>query len=449
MSQQIRVGFCRKDLTPEGSVALGGFGDAARRMSVGVLDPVYGTCIAITDAEGETVLLYSADLIHATEEMTSKLRESVSKVTGIPQDHIMVSSTHSHSSPAVGNPELESIQWYYNLYVTLMTEAARGALADRAPAEIYVGDAYTEKLNFVRHYRMENGTYGGDNFGRWVSPIVDHASPADNQIQLIKFARETKKNIVVMNWQAHAKSSATASSVFGKAHRNHISADYIGYARKHFEEMTGTEVIFFLGAAGNLNVDTRIPAEMPSIFPDELGKCLADFAVKGMEGMRKVNGGKVTTRQRIVTMPIDHSEDHKVEECKEIWKLWAVDIAECHKVAREHGYNSAFTVRDVIGRSKMGESHSIEIDTVAVGDIAFATAPYEMFCANGMFLKENSPFEKTIVMSCCNGANSYIPSDFAFTHGCYEVDSRQYPRGAAEMVIDNHLEMLKDQKENG
>ena len=46
---QIKVGFCRKDLTPEGSIALGGYGDDPKRMSEGVLDHIFGTCIAITD----------------------------------------------------------------------------------------------------------------------------------------------------------------------------------------------------------------------------------------------------------------------------------------------------------------------------------------------------------------------------------------------------------------
>jgi hypothetical protein len=380
--------------------------------------------------------------------MTRRLRASASKATGVPEDHIMLASTHTHAGPAISYPQLECIQRFYNFFEVLMTEAAVGAMADRAPAEIYIGDAYTHGLNFVRHYRLENGTYAGDNFGRWVSPIADHASLADTQIQLIKFAREAKKDIVVMNWQAHAKMSSTASSVFGRAHRKHLSADYVGYARKHLEEMTGASVIYFTGGAGNLNPDSRIKEETPTIFPDEYGKQLADFAVKGLVGMRRVSGGKVSTRQRIITAMIDHSEDHKVAECQEIWDIWPQDTEACQKLARERGYNSAFATRDVIARSKMGESRTMEIDTVAVGDIAFATAPYEMFCDNAKYIKENSPFEKTIVISCSNGANSYLASDFAFTHGGYEVDSRKFVRGTAEMIVQNHVQMLREQKEN-
>lgn len=444
MAEKILAGFCRKDMTPEGSTALGGFGDDPRRMSVGVLDPIFGTCIALTGTNEETVLLYSFDLLHANEEMTRRLRASASKATGVPEDHIMLSSTHTHSGPGISSPELPSIQRFYDLFEVLMTQAAVGAMADRAPADIYIGDAYTEGLNFVRHYKMENGTYGGDNFGRWISPIVGHASEVDNQIQLVKFQREAKKDIVIMNWQAHPKMSGTAASVFGQAHRKHLSADFVGYTRKHLEEMSGNLVIYFTGGAGNVNVDTRIPEEMPSIFPDELGKALADTALKGLEGMRKVQGGPVATRQRTVSAQIDHSDDHLVEIAQEVWAIWPEDPKEALRVAREKGFNSAYAARDVIGRSKMVGSRSMELDTVKVGDIAFATAPYEMFCVNGQYIKENSPFEKTIVMSCANGANSYLASEFAFQHGGYEVDSRKFPKGTAEQMVENHVEMLKE-----
>lgn len=447
MNTQIKAGFCRKDLTPEGSIALGGYGDDPKRMSEGVLDHIFGTCIAITDPEDNTALLFSADLLHANEIMTARLRASASKATGVPEDHIMVSSTHTHAGPGISSPQLPCIQRFYDLYEVLMTEAAVGAMADRAPADIYLGDAYTENLNFVRHYRMNDGTCAGDNFGSWKSGIAGHASPVDNQIQLIRFVREEKTDIVIMNWQAHAKMSSTAETGFGQKYRRWLSADYIGYARDAFEKLTGTQMIFFTGGAGNVNIRSRIPEEMPSELPNEVGEALAKAALPGLENMRKVQGGKLTTRQRIISVEIDHSDDHLVEKAQEVWDLWAADPELCKKVAREKGFNSAYTCRDIIGRSKMQGSRDFEINTVAIGDIAFATAPYEMFCVNAQYIKENSPFEKTIILSCCNGANSYLASEFAFQHGGYEVDSRKFPKGTAEMVVENHVQMLKEQKE--
>lgn len=57
-----------------------------------------------------------------------------------------------------------------------------------------------------------------------------------------------------------------------------------------------------------------------------------------------------------------------------------------------------------------------------------------------------SPYAMTIILTCANGYNNYLPSDFAFTHGGYEVDSRKFPQGSAEQLADTFLEMLREQK---
>ena len=50
----LSIGYARVDLTPAESVALCGYGDDTQRISEGMLDPVTGTCIAISDKNNET-----------------------------------------------------------------------------------------------------------------------------------------------------------------------------------------------------------------------------------------------------------------------------------------------------------------------------------------------------------------------------------------------------------
>lgn len=63
--QLLSIGYARVDLTPEESVALCGYGDDAQRISEGVLDPITGTCLAMTDEQADTILLYTLDLLAA------------------------------------------------------------------------------------------------------------------------------------------------------------------------------------------------------------------------------------------------------------------------------------------------------------------------------------------------------------------------------------------------
>ena len=449
MEKQLLAGFCRKDITPEGTIEMGGFGDDLRRLSEGVLDPICGTCVAITDEAGETVLFFGVDFIHATTKMTRELRERVSKRTGVPEDHIMLSATHTHSGPAVSHMELDRMRHYYDLTEILLTEAAVGALANQAPARLEVGRGNTEKLNFVRHYKLTDGTYGGDNFGNFENnPIVDHASEADTEMQLIRFVRNGKPDIILMNWQAHGKMSGTADTPFGRQYRKWLSADYIGYVRKHLEAATGSHVLYLLGAAGNLNAHSYIREETPVYTPDSMGMLLSNCAQKILQNMQPADAGKLSFRRRVLEFPIDHADEELLEKAKKVWAVWSEDIPACKELARKEGFNSAYTCMHIVSRSRQTKSSPMEINTIALGDIAFTTSPYEMFCANGMQIKEGSPYEMTFILTCSNGSHNYLASDFAFSHGCYEVDSRLYARGTAEKLVENYLEMLKEQKEN-
>lgn len=122
-----------------------------------------------------------------------------------------------------------------------------------------------------------------------------------------------KQDVILMNWQSHAKTCSTATSDFGKEHRKHLSADFVGYLRKHLESKTGATVTYFSGASGNLNPDSRIQEECPSRDPDVFSARLADFAMAGLQNMELVGGNKVQFEQKKVPLPIDHSDDCKID----------------------------------------------------------------------------------------------------------------------------------------
>ena len=288
-----------------------------------------------------------------------------------------------------------------------MTQAAKEALKDAAPARMLMGTTDTENMNFVRHYITSANTYMGDNFGDRVNPVVAHTAPADTQIQLVRFVRSDKADVILMNWQAHGKMSSTINSEFGRIHRRHLSADFIGYTRDALEKETGALVIYFSGAAGNLNADSRIEAEMPTKDPAEFGAQLAQAALKGLENMQPISGGAVRCSQRIVSADIDHSDDDKLEIATEVWSAWAQDQEKSRALAAQHGFNSPYAARDVITRFNAGKNMTMELNTVTAGCLAFAAAPYEMFCDNGKFIKDNASFPMTVILSCCNGYYSH------------------------------------------
>ena len=112
MSVQMKVGFARCDITPESSVPLGGYGDEERRMSQVNLDPLYATCVAISDGENK-VLFYHLDLTGCKSEVADYCKAELEKTYGIPQQNIFFTVTHTHSAPALNNG-MECITKYIN-----------------------------------------------------------------------------------------------------------------------------------------------------------------------------------------------------------------------------------------------------------------------------------------------------------------------------------------------
>jgi len=390
----LKVGYSRVDITPKESVPLRGLGNSPERMSEDVLDPLYATCVAFTDESDNTVLLYHLDLCHSFTAATLTLRSAVSRKTGIPGTQVMVTSTHNHSGPDLDLTDNPVIQAYTNSLKAWMIQAAEEALADRKPAKMYITTGEAQNLNFIRHYKMKDGSVAGDNFGSFASGIVEHVGKADNTMQLVKFTREGGKDVLLMNWQGHPRGHGE--------NRKAILSD-VHAIRQEVEAALDCQFAFYLGASGNVNNSSRIPEEKVTGNYHEHAKALTQVAVKAAESFEEVEVGKV----------------------------------------------------QIIGQTFSGtsiESNQVKIDiplfAFSIGDVAFITAPYEMFNESGMAIKAGSPFKMTVVATCANANYTYIPTLPTFEYGGYEVSMTKFVSGTAEKLVETFGTMLDQLKEN-
>jgi len=435
-----QVGFGRADITPEDSVPLAGYGNTGKRMSKDVLDYLYATCIAITDAEGETVLLYSQDLVNSSQ--TETVRSAVSQATGIPADHIMVAATHTHSAPDQSSKH-ENITFWKLKYTDSMIKAAEDALADRSDAQMYSGRTETEKLNFIRHYKLSDGSYGGSNFGDFANnTIVDHASSNDPGVQVLKFVRagEGKKDIVMVNWQSHPLMT-------GGLVKSDISADFVGSTRAYLESKTEDLFVYFTGAAGNHNPTSRMKEENRTEDHKEYGQILGDYILKAQENLTNLETAQIKLSKQMYECKINHDMEEKLDDAKKVSALYsATDRDTGNVLARQLGFSSVYHANAVIRRAGLEQTRLVELNAISVGDFSFIAAPYEMFANHGVYIKENTPFEMTFVISCCNGAHGYIPSTDAYDYGCYESHTGNFTRETGDELAQEYVSMLEELK---
>lgn len=433
----LQVGYGRESITPDFSVALGGYSDQETRKSSGFFDYIYATCIAMTEAE-ETVLLFTMDLLRTDTPYTEAARQAITEATGIPKDHILFGATHTHSGPSTSFTDSGTAA-YRTLYMSAVVKAAQAALADRAPASVHATKTVVENMNFVRHYLLEDGTYAGANFGDFdASPIKEHAAEADDEMILVQFQREgeDKQDILLMNWQAHP-------CYTNEIGYNNISADFIGKVRSKVETDTGMHFAYFTGAAGNLVTSSKIEAEDPGLNLTAYGESLAQAAIDALSTMTPVEGSGVKSVQEDFTYDYDHSYDGMVSQAQQVYDLWkSTNITTGNLKAKEYGFSSVYQARAIIDRANKPLTGTMELNAVSVAGIGFVTAPFEMFAVNGMYIKERSPFDITLV--CTSSTQGYIPSSDAFAYHSYEADTGFYAQGCAEATAEKLVEMLSD-----
>lgn len=439
--KELYAGYARVNITPDYPVPIAG--SAARKVSQGYLDPIYMTCIALRQAD-ETVLFATIDFVGTYEEFAIPARTAISQATGIPEDHVILNTTHTHSSVNIRNIDGMGIARYREEFYALAVEAALEALADLSPAEVWCGSTQTQGMVWVRHYKMADGTYAGANYGSFKkSTIVGHAAQPDQEMQIVKFARpaEDRKDIVLMNFPAHATMQKEL----------YLSADFPGPARKYVEENTDTLVAYFIAGGGDQVPGSRIEGEQFSpdyrIFGAEIGR----IAVECMKGLRKVDGTELRFFRKTYTGKSNKEDMDRVDEALAVEAIWKQvggrGTPEGKAAAKDHGFWSVYEVTAILNRMYFEEERSMDLYALSIGDMSMIFAPYEMFGVSAMQIKKKSPYPMTFIVSCSQNHQGYLPAEYGCKLRCYEAQITKFAPGTAEILVDEYVDMLGKLKE--
>lgn len=432
-SSAFSIGFAKENISPQENVPLSG--SANRGTSSGMLDYLFATCMAISDADGNTALIFGMDIQNAYSP-TPGWRTAVSRATNIPEDRIMLCFTHTHSAPNTGSDDPAIAR--YNSYVSQkMVKAAKAAVEDLSPAQASVASIKTENMNFVRRYIMNDGSLCGDNWGSSASGYKCHETEVDNELQIIRFTRESGKDVIMANFQTHSNYTISQTAV---------SSDVAGAFRDALEKESGVNVIYLNGASGNINPKSRIAEENVVNSHKEWGQKMAEYAMKAMENLEPVAVSELKSQQVVIDVPVNHAFDHLYDQAAAINDYFKStgDRGTADKMCADAGISSVYHADSIVANAKRGQTMTMELNVYSIGDIAFTFAPVEMFDTNGMFIKANSPFNMTFICGYANYCQGYLPSKLAYENIGYEVATSCWAEGGAETVADQLLTMLGD-----
>lgn len=389
LAGKFSVGYGCTDVSPTESVPLGGYNDSADRFSTGSGYPFHAVALAFTDAEGETVIYVTLDLLLAYG-FADAMRNDISKEFGIPKDHVMVHCDHNHSGPDMAFQD-PSITRYSIMLNSGVMAAAKAAMADRKPVT-EMGTAFTrpENYNWVRHYLLADGSYQAEGVGAVPKDqLIGHATVADNLLQAVRFTREGGKDVVMMNWQGHPP---------GTDPRTIATGNYYSVMRNYVDTNMDCHSVFVFGGSGNLNNNSQINGEVPHDDYIELGQNLGKELVSLKDQFVPATLGNI--------------------------------------ILTENNF-------ETLGNSGM---RTVPLYTISMGDFAMALAPFEIFDTNAMGVREASQFKMTFYSSCTNKSMGYLPTPMSFDWPiAYEVRITNFPKGTAEKIQEQLTNMLAEQ----
>jgi len=414
-AQAFRVGVAEVDITPPLGAPMAGY--YSNREATGTHDPLHAKAIVIEQG-GVKVAMVACDLVSLPRDLSEEARKIVGEKIGLAPDHIMITSTHSHTTPVIlTNPSRYNLEGraksiaetYTKELPAKIAEAIVQANAGLNVVQMRAGIGEEKTLGFNRRSFMKDGTVGW-NPGKLNPKIARPAGPVDTGLPVLFFETpgEEKPLAAYVNFGLHQ--DTTGGLMF--------SADFSYTLGKILKLAEGDDffTLFTIGAAGNVNHIDNSRKQPQSGFNEaaRIGSILAGDVLK--------------TIQNAPVVP--------VERAKRIQASFGKPDAAPFLQLVEAG-------RILELNARQGKPLDAEVQVFTFGDqVAIVGFPGEMFAEFGLNLKEDSPFPITIVAELANGAYTYIPNRVAYEEGNYEPTSSRLPAGGGEMLMDSAFEQL-------
>ncbi|MBT3272167.1 MAG: hypothetical protein HN368_03355, partial [Spirochaetales bacterium] len=213
-----------------------------------------------------------------------------------------------------------------------------------------------------------------------------------------------------------------------------ISADYIHFIRETINEREGAETHFTLGSAGDV-----VPMNRAGRSRENIGSILAGSALLGDRAYRSSDSPVTMETQTIevdvVTgIGLPEMDDQMFEELQN--RLAADD--QLDQEAFQEELHRRFSTKIY-----PGGNFTIPIQFIRIDETIIVALPFEVFSELSITMKSKYP--GTVLVSCANGYQGYLPFEHEIARGGYEVQNRSmhFTPGTAEKVqqaIMSHLE---------
>jgi neutral ceramidase len=443
-----RAGTAAVDITPT-QFPMNMPGGFSANMAEKAHDPFHSRALVFDN--GETALaMVVVDNLGAGPDVLNEAKALAASKTGMSEDKMLISSTHTHSGPSL-NTRSEFAASYYKQFVAGVAASIIQAHAALKPAAFGAAAHPLPDEVFNRRWFLKPGKMPLNPFGRLdtvkmnpgTSPdVIDRpAGPTDPDITILSVQDLKRKPIALFaNYSLH---------YVGGAPDGQMSADYFGeFARVMPSRLRGDDSFVAMmsnGTSGDIN---NIPfgAARPPREPFEQIRIVAQKAADTVwHAHQKIAKHQPDTRlgmvQRQITLKYRRPSSQEVAEAEAVLAIKDKDtIEKLPRLAQNYA-------RNVVGAAERPEDTlTVTIQAIRIGDFAVCAIPFETFVEIGLDLKKRSPFPQTMVIGLANGRHGYLPTLEQHKLGGYEtwLGTNQVQEDTSVILSNNLLDMLAE-----
>ncbi|MCR3752975.1 hypothetical protein [Lentzea californiensis] len=424
-----QAGSAKVDVTPPSTAPYLG-GQPRHSLFLGVHDPLFVRATAITN--GETVIVIAVDslginnsILGPGRDFTAEVRERIQQQTGVPPTHVMIASSHTHSSPETAGFRPFPDQDWLATFRDRIVQAAREAVESRRPVTVTVGTG-----------EVLRGTLAINRNGR----VYPGAPPEDPEVTVVRLQGD-EWSTVLYHFTTHP--------VYVQV-QPYVSADFPGVTSAMLElnEPHCQAALFLPGAAGNQEAPPDPLTHGGSRFDEEnnpdfevirnlfahnarMGMYLAQTALD-IPGDTELDG-PVTAVQRTVQVDSRSLPDRGPFEAELIDRQSALADAIDRDAPKAEIVQLTRLVQDteevLVAIDRGTGPIDAEVQVLRIGGLALAGLPGEPFVELGSELKSMSGDDRTVLpVGYANDYLGYLTHPEAWDTHVYEVSLGPWTR---------------------
>lgn len=418
-------------------------GDFITHYATYIHDELYSK--ALVFKQGDTfVAVVVVDICVMPKDFLDSVKTEITRSTGIPASHVLISATHTHAAGSVADVHLGSVDPAYAQKLPGLIAASVGhAIRNLRPARIAFGAVHAPEHLLCRRYEMnadytalnpvtgqpdpvKTNPFGAENM------ILNSVAPTDPELGYLAVKGLDGRWISVLaNYSLH---------YVGDWENGTISADYFGVFSEELRGKLQADEDFVgmmsNGTSGDVNIwdfldPERYPAE--HFAKSELiGSDLAGKIAQRIDALEWQSDAVLEAALEIVQVPVAKPTEAELEIAARL-------VAEAHYETIEPDFAGLRQIyaREQLLLNETPDLRECPVQVIRIGDGIIGGLAGEFFSETGLYLKEKVVAKHYFTISMANGNVGYVPPSGEIANGGYETWRCRYSclvAGAEETI---------------